>query len=126
MTNTASPIQALNKGQYYQIIRFTGKSNIPAFCNLARQYLRRFSVDDLGFSYLWFHVANDVTYLVVTGSRTSLTVLASYIDTHILHFDHAVILREGKGAKGFESVVTDLYARRVPVAGKHTQGRSLQ
>lgn len=123
----ATPLQfALHKGHWFKIIRFTGKCNISAFCNAARQFLNRYSDDGLGFEYLWFRVANDVTYLVVTGTRTSLTVLASYLDGHTHHVEHAVTVREGRGAKAFESIVTDLYARRVPVAGKHTQGRSIQ
>lgn len=126
MKEIASPIHSLKNGQWFKVIRFTDKSNIPALCNSARQFLTRFSGDDLSFEYIWFTVSEDVTYLVVTGTRTSLTVLTAYLDTHTRYADHAVIVRDGRGAKVFESIVSRLYAKRVPVKGRHSQARSVQ
>lgn len=124
MEKLASPIQTLKNGQWYQIYKVSGNSDVPAFCNAARQFLANFSEDGLSFDYAWFTVSDDVTYIVASGTRTAMVVLDSYLAGHTHYIEHAYMVRQGRGAKAFQAITADLYAKRVPVKGRHSQGSS--
>lgn len=126
MEQSAAPVTpALNKGHHFKIFKInTAHSDVPTFLNRARTHLARFSDDSLTFEYLWFYLADDTLCLVVTGTRTSLTVFTEYLYETTEHISSAHMMRQGRGSKVFESLVSSLFAKRVQVKGRHSMARS--
>ena len=126
MTENASPIQTLRNGSHnwYKVFRLTGEKNIPAFLNLMRRNLEHFSDAGLTFDYQWWIAADDVVYLAITGSRTSLVVLDFYMSNHSKYISDYSVMFDGRGKVEFETLVTELMKLRVLIKGKHTIGGS--
>lgn len=115
MEQSATPQQTLNKGsiEYFTIYKVAHPASVTAFLGLAHAYVTRRSEHASDFSHRWFAFTSDSTILTVRGSRNALSLLSEYIASHTQYLSGVEVVYHGRGLKRFESIVDDLYARRL-------------
>lgn len=113
MEKLAVPLETLNKGsiEYYAIYRVTHPASVSSFLGLAHAYVHRRNGSD--FSHHWFIESADNTIITVRGSRNALSFLGEYIHCHTRYLSGVEVVYRGWGAKRFQAIVDDLYARRL-------------
>ncbi|MBN3964312.1 hypothetical protein IMW75_03305 [Pseudomonas gregormendelii] len=105
--------QTLNKEsiEYYTVYRVAHPASVSSFLGLAHAYVQRRS--GANFAHHWFVVSASATVIAVSGSRNALTLFAEYINSHVRYLSGFEVVYHGWGLKKFNTVVDDLYARRL-------------